>query len=240
LKRNQAHFAQAKETPFVNGVFGKEMNPFEQNNFSESVLDGSVDLSKFDVNEAIKACVREMSFPKAEDGSNPVEATITVDEFCSGFKTISEKLSSSPSGRHYGHYKAVLKDPKLCELYSTMMSVPFELGLTLSRWEKVLQTMLEKTPGTPRIDKLRVIQIIEADLNMCLRIIFGRRLVHRAEQKGTIPSSQWGSCPNRSSTDCVFLKRLSYDGLIILKREGLIFNNELVEQRRINVRWQPN
>ena len=120
------------------------------------------------------------------------------------------------------------------------MSVPFELGLTLSRWEKVLQTMLEKTPGTPRIDKLRVIQIIEADLNMCLRIIFGRRLVHRAEQKGTIPSSQWGSCPNRSSTDCVFLKRLSYDGLIILKREGLIFNNELVEQRRINVRWQPN
>ncbi len=44
---------------------------------------------------------------------------------------------------------------------------------------------------------------------------------------GTIPSSQWRSCQNCSSTDCIFLKRLSYnDGLIILKREGIIFNND--------------
>ena len=226
LKRNQAHFAQAKDTPFVNGIFGQELHPFEQNSFSETILDGSVDLGKFDANEAIKACIKELSYASGEDGSKSVDATITVEDFRSGFKIISEKLTSSPSGRHYGHYKAVLKDPQICSMYATMMSIPFELGLTLHRWEKVLQTMLEKTPGNPRIDKLRVIQIIEADLNMCLRIIFGRRLVQRAEQAGTIPSSQWGSRPNRSSTDCVFLKRLSYDGLIILKREGIVFNND--------------
>ena len=65
--------------------------------------------------------------------------------------------------------------------------MPFELGFGLQRWEQVYQTMLEKIKGVPRIDKLRVIQLIEADLNMALRIIFGRQLVHHAEAKGFIP-----------------------------------------------------
>ena len=61
---------------------------------------------------------------------------------------------------------------------------------------------------------------------MCLRIIFGRRLIHHAKTKVTIPSTQWGSRPNRSSTDCVFLKSLSYDGLKMLKRAAVIFRND--------------
>ena len=86
--------------------------------------------------------------------------------------------------------------------------------------------MLEKTKGCARIDKLRVIQLLEADLNMALRIIFGRRLIQRAEDRGTIPMSQWGSRPNRSSTDAILLKRLSYDGLSLLRHSAIIFNND--------------
>ena len=61
---------------------------------------------------------------------------------------------------------------------------------------------------------------------MGLRIIFGRSLIQRAETKGTLPPTQWGSRPNRSPTDCVFLKRLSYDGLKIVKQHAIIFNND--------------
>ena len=46
-------------------------------------------------------------------------------------------------------------------MYAVLMSVPFELGFGLKRWEQVYQTMLEKVKGVPKIDKLRVIQIIE-------------------------------------------------------------------------------
>jgi hypothetical protein len=35
--------------------------------------------------------------------------------------------------------------------------------------------MLEKVMGTPRLNKLRDIQLIEADLNMVLQIVFGHR-----------------------------------------------------------------
>ena len=86
--------------------------------------------------------------------------------------------------------------------------------------------MLEKTKGCARIDKLRVIQLLEADPNMALRIIFGRRLIQRAEDRGTIPMSQWGSRLNRSSTDAILLKCLSYDGLSLLRHSAIIFNND--------------
>ena len=60
---------------------------------------------------------------------------------------------------------------------------------------------------------------------MALRIIFGCQFKHRAEDCGTIPISQWGSRPNRSSTDTILLKRLSYDGLSLLRHSAIIFNN---------------
>ena len=111
-------------------------------------------------------------------------------------------------------------------MYATIITVPFQHGFTIHRWTSAIQVMIEKNKGCARIDKLRVIQLLEADLNMALRIIFGRRLMHRAEDRGIIPSSQWGSRPNRSSTDAILIKRLSYDGLALLRQSAVIFNND--------------
>ena len=38
--------------------------------------------------------------------------------------------------------------------------------------------------------------------------------------------SQWVSWPNGSSTDAILLKRLSYDGLSLLRHSTIIFNND--------------
>ena len=42
LAQNISHFAQAKDTPFVAGTLGQQLHPFEQNQFSESILNGTV------------------------------------------------------------------------------------------------------------------------------------------------------------------------------------------------------
>jgi hypothetical protein len=47
-------------------------------------------------------------------------------------------------------------------------------GFVLKRWHKVLQVMLCKKPGNYNIDKLCVIQLIEADLNMYFRLVWGK------------------------------------------------------------------
>jgi len=51
-----------------------------------------------------------------------------------------------------------------------MMSIPFKHGIIPDRWTKVTDVMLEKNPGVPRLHRLRVIQLIEEDLNQCLLI----------------------------------------------------------------------
>jgi hypothetical protein len=61
--------------------------------------------------------------PRATDS-----ATISPEEFVSTYKAASENTSSSPSGRHIGHYKAVLDDPILVQLHSRMISIPFQAG----------------------------------------------------------------------------------------------------------------
>ena len=109
-----------------------------------------------------------MCFPPGEDGSDPVSDIISPEDFSNGFKQLSEGLSSSPSGRHIGHYKAALGDIELCTMYATILSLPFKHGFTLHWWTSAVQVMLEKTKGCARIDKLRVIQLLEADLNMAL------------------------------------------------------------------------
>lgn len=135
-----------------------------------------VNLDKFKVSDAIKACIREMAYPKIAEGTDPISSIITVSDFLSGFKTISEKPLSSPSGWHFlGHYCAALK------------SVPFEFGFTLlDPWTNATKVMLENLKGHPCIDKLWVIQLLEVDLNMVLCIVFGCCLIHCAGDKRTI------------------------------------------------------
>ena len=124
--------------------------------------------------------------PPREDGSNPVDDSISPEDFAAGFKQLSEDLSSSPSGRHLGHCKAILGEPDLCAMYTTIITVPFQHGFTIHRWTSAIQVMIEKNKECAKIDKLRVIQLLEVDLNMALQIIFGWRLMHRAEDRGSI------------------------------------------------------
>ena len=151
---NIKHFSQAKDTPFVTGDLGQYLHPFKQNHFSESILKGTVNLAHLPLNASICACIDKMCFPLGEDGTDPVDDTISAEDFLAGFKQLSEDLSSSPSGRHLGHYKAAVDDPELCTMYATVISTPFRHSITLHRWTSAIQVMLKKTKGCAQIDKL--------------------------------------------------------------------------------------
>jgi hypothetical protein len=60
--------------------------------------------------------------------------TITEEEFKATFRLVNEATSSSPSGRHVGHYKAILKNPDAVTFHPIMMSIPFQVGIAPERW----------------------------------------------------------------------------------------------------------
>ena len=78
---NIKHFWQAKDTPFVTGNLGQYLHPFEQNHFSESILKGTVNLAHLPLNASIRAYINEMRFPLGEDGTDPVDDTISAEDF---------------------------------------------------------------------------------------------------------------------------------------------------------------
>lgn len=63
--------------------------------------------------------------------------------------------------------------------------------MTLKRWCKVHNVLLEKDGNNPKLHRLRIIHIIEADNNLATTIIWARRLMKGAE-KGNFLSESTG------------------------------------------------
>jgi hypothetical protein len=86
------------------------------------------------------------------------------------------------------HYKAcaegsddVLADIQV-EVHTSMMTVPLDAGFCPERWKQAVDVMLEKGPGISRSDKLRIIQLLEAEVNQVLRIAFARNITRLAKE----------------------------------------------------------
>jgi hypothetical protein len=147
-----------------------------------------------------------MQYP---DPSNPtplIDATIDEEGFNAAIAHTRERTSSSPSGRHYGHYRALLQSPETLGHIASLANFCFHWGVTMSQWEKVIQPQLPKDNGTTRITRIRRITLIQADLNMCLSKLFGRRLMDNAETHKLLHPHQFGSRKGRMSISAVLLK----------------------------------
>jgi len=96
----------------------------------------------------------------------PGTAVILADNFINSYKKSLENTSSSPSGRHIGHYKAVTKDHTLTQLHADMMTIPFQAGFVPPRWTKVMDIMLEKEENNPRCHRLHFLLCLSQTLIM--------------------------------------------------------------------------
>jgi hypothetical protein len=164
IEQNKNQFSQAKDTPFIMGGLSNIIHLFKQSDITESILHGTFDPDPFEDDATVHEFVRALKYPSDEIPS-PIEVTISTEDLWLAIKKIKESTSSWSLGRHLGHYKAVLTDNELLEMYAQLLTIPFWCGFGLTRWKYAIQVMLEKLPGQPWIEKLRIIQLIEVDLN---------------------------------------------------------------------------
>ena len=71
-----------------------------------------------------------------------------------------------------------------------VLTTSFKLGHVADRWITVHNTMLEKDPGDPKIDRLRVIHIFDGLWNAGLGILWSRRLMPQCEQYSALHEGQ--------------------------------------------------
>ena len=84
--------------------------------------------------------------------------------------------------------------------------------------------MLEKIEGYPLVTKLRIIQIIEAYLNLYLKVKIGRQFTSNMELNRQFDEDMHGGRRNKSTQEAIIALKLLMDYSVI-KQENIIITS---------------
>jgi hypothetical protein len=109
----QQHFRQACNTPFVTGPIADKLGPFADNEYCEAILNGTFDMTDIATDSEVGDIIWGMQYKDPNHPTELIDTTITTETFSQAVAHTRERTSSSPSGRHYGHYRTLLRDESL-------------------------------------------------------------------------------------------------------------------------------
>eukprot|EP00957_Ditylum_brightwellii_P174145 13258785-Ditylum_brightwellii.AAC.1 len=156
---NKLHLNKSWETPAAKGPFRDYIGQFGTVQGNKDILDGIFDSNKSEEMHEVNYWLKHHAPRVVTDREIQVE--MSLDDYKCLMNEQTESISSSPSGWHYGHYKAILDHEKLCLVHAQMMTMPFLGAFTPSKWEKAIDCMLKKDLGTPKLVHLCTIVIVK-------------------------------------------------------------------------------
>ena len=199
------HNAQAAESPLASPSWQLQLdNPVIRKN----ILAGTFydDSLPPEINEFLASFQQTKPAP-----SIPFSYSFT--RFCSYVKKTKEKIASSPSGRHLGHYKTLLrmKHKKLLHAIFDIMSLSMKYSIILDRFLGVALTLLEKDEGSPKIHRLRPIALVETELNCIAKAHWAQDMMASIEKHNLITDDQYGGRKGKQAHSAVLNKLLYYN-----------------------------
>ena len=169
--------------------------------------------------------IKRTTKPPTKFSNSQISTNILPEDFIKCYKHWKETTASSPSGRHIGHYKALINKPDIVAYFCKMLRLPLRYGFAPKRWKKVLQVIISKDEGQPRVDRLRNILLLEADYNFTLKLIWGKRLMKRATEKNLLHPAQHAR-PKNLAESASLNKKLIYDLIRVTKIAATSFDND--------------
>jgi hypothetical protein len=164
-----------------------------------------------------------------------------------GFSKWRESTTTSPSNKHLGIYKALIRyhhhtiqqarSPTLdsllhptalqaLQIQHQLINLAIKHTHTLERWKVVHNFFLEKIPGVPLLNKLRVFHIYEADWNLLLKHFISRNLTHTACLRRTVTAEKAGGRIGRSSSDMATKTVITHEICRLQKLQGGVIYND--------------
>ena len=239
LLRNQRHFGQAEtdKTPFTQPPLTHQLNWSASSASAELVLEGDYDTTALD---NISALLIDNLTRVTDLDSLPKE--VSMIDMREKFTKWKETTSTSPSGRHLGHYKVLFtsldstlsfKDKELLESYQhdiadayrTIINYAIRHRYSFKRWKNIINMMIYKDPGNVKVHRLRVIHLYEADLNFILGLKW-KDALHKAQQENTLHPGQYGSRPGREPQTVTLLEELRLDYSLLTRTPFTNFDND--------------
>jgi hypothetical protein len=186
MTQNEKQFSKAFNTPFACGSLKETLGADGTTAAGDAMLRGA-----YEITSPIAELKEFVETFKKNPNIQDIKPEITPKMFAKAFGRVHEKKATSASGRHLGHYKAILDSPSLTSLLCNTLTLPWKHGICLSRWQKVIDVMLAKEEGLCRLHKLRIIQLIEADFNQCLLMLFTKPITPNMDKYEARSPCQW-------------------------------------------------
>ena len=237
--RLRKHFSQSKNCNLTSPPFDITMDFDAACDRAEQILTGTYDTSQVDdLTAALLDC-----FAYALGTEPAVSPSMTSAELLGKIKVWDERTSTSPlTAVHLGHAKAYLaahdlvpETPECIDLeqtraaiidgHVTILNYALQFQHSYTRWQSIVNAILEKDPGKPRIHRLRVIHLYEWDFNLLLCVKW-RQLLHHVCDNDLINKACYGTMPGHSSLDPVFVRELEYEMARMTRRPLVHFDND--------------
>ena len=171
-----------------------------------------------------------------------IKRFITKKDFTGKFRARRESTSTSPSGRHLGHYKALVASidkslsegeqtklrtfqSDIMECYIGLINYAIKHKYSLERWKTIVNMMIYKEAGNVKIHRLRVIHLYEADLGFLWGAKWGQGM-RKAVKDKTLHQGQYGGLPGRDCTSLTYLEELRFDYSLLTRYSFANFDND--------------
>jgi hypothetical protein len=239
LQRNISHFSQADKTPFTTSPLLEIIGEDGCTNAALEILEGRIPkgIPKFPT----------MILQKLKRVRDQIPICFTIEDMCTGFSKWREKTTTSPSSKHLGIYRALIAADKhlhnskeqqhsqttttstarkCLQIQHLLMTLAIAQCHTYQRWTVVHNFLIEKTPGLPRIDKLRVIHLYEADWSLIQKFFVAHKINKIASTNKTVPIEQAGGRPGRSAIELAANRMLTFETIRLQRLSGAVVYND--------------
>jgi hypothetical protein len=222
-QHNKNHFSQANDTPLSS--YKINFKPSEPSNTGSN----NSTSSRHNNHEKEDNLPQDKEYLQHKFQTNickpPIKerkVEIEYQEWINQMKHWKERTTTSPSGLHLGHHKALFsphkftfeedsekkseldeKQQDILQAYMTIYNLALKHMIILSRWKVVHSIVLFKDKSNRYLHRIRNIHIYEADYNLLLKQKWGEA-VSTAEEHSLLHPAQFGSRKNKRSLDPIF------------------------------------
>jgi len=195
LKHCHMHFCQAHGTPCMQQPLSNLLGFDRLAPFGKLIHWGDPIPDNLNLDPATHLLLQHQKslLPPTEQPSHELE----YEPLMQGFRQWPERTTTSPSGRHLGIYKSLLKDmlPKdpppdlplrtygtdIMQYIYCLLQLALQHTHVFQQWRTVWNMYLEKKPSNLQIDALRTLHLFEADYNLLLKWHSSKGFMARAE-----------------------------------------------------------
>ena len=176
------HFGRASGTFPTVPPFSEEIDWSASTHTLDLILEGK--WIHEDIDEVSQDVINHM---KSRTKLDSIQDTLTINEWVEKIRSWPESTSTSPSGFHLSHSKALVmpfdleeddadrelleaQRHDLIEWQIKMLNLAITNKYSMNRWQHIVNVMIFKEPNNLKIHRLRVIHLYEQDYNLILAV----------------------------------------------------------------------